>query len=386
MKIGVFTDSFRPYTSGVVRSIELFTREFNTRGHEVFVFGPDYPLLHYPKEDKVFRFASIPAPTMPDFALPIPISVQLGPTMRRIGLDIVHVHSPFLLGRLGARAARRYNLPLVFTFHTLYDQYVHYFPVAQQTSRRLVQIIGRDFCNRCDLVVTPSRFVQNYLRRIGVRARIDTIPTGVDLEEFRDLDPGWLQKNYHISPAERVLLFVGRLGKEKNVAFLFKAFQMVQAVIPDLRLVLVGKGPLESYLRRFAQQLGIQDKVIYTGVLPRQKIVHCYASADLFVFPSVTETQGLVIGEAKATGLPVVAIRAFGAAEMVQHGEDGLLTDLSLTAFTESIIELLQNHTLHRAMRRKAFENAETLSSSYCAKKMLDAYEALIELRHSAIV
>ena len=116
MKIGIFTDSFRPYTSGVVRSIELFSREFNSKGHEVYVFGPDYPLLHYPKEEKVFRFISIPAPTIPDFALPIPISVQLGPTIRRIGLDIIHVHSPFLLGRLGARAARHYNLPWSLLF------------------------------------------------------------------------------------------------------------------------------------------------------------------------------------------------------------------------------------------------------------------------------
>lgn len=386
MKIGVFTDSFRPYTSGVVRSIELFSREFNARGHEVFVFGPDYPMLHCPREEKVFRFVSIPAPTMPDFALPIPISVQLGATMRRIGLDIVHVHSPFLLGRMGARAAKRYDLPLVFTFHTLYDQYVHYFPVAQQASRLLVQVIGRDFCNRCDLVVTPSRLVMNYLRRLGVNTAIQTIPTGVELDEFRDTDPLWLQKNYDVRPDERVLLFVGRLGKEKNVIFLLKSFQLVQEVIPGLKLVLVGKGPLEPYLHRFCNDLGIANKVIFTGVLPRQKIVHCYASAHIFVFPSVTETQGLVIGEAKATGLPVVAVRAFGPAETVQHGEDGLLTDPSLASFTESTLQILQDQELYRAMRRKALENASLLCSSYCAGLMLDAYQELIDTRRPATV
>lgn len=386
LKIGVFTDSFRPYTSGVVRSIELFSREFNARGHEVFVFGPDYPMLHYPREEKVFRFVSIPAPTMPDFALPIPISVQLGSTMRRIGLDIIHVHSPFLLGRMGARAAKRYNLPLVFTFHTLYDQYVHYFPVAQQASRKLVQVIGRDFCNRCDLVVTPSRLVMNYLRRIGVTTAVQPIPTGVELEEFRGADPLWLQKNFDVRSDERVLLFVGRLGKEKNVIFLLKSFQLVQKVIPGLKLVLVGKGPLESYLHRLCNDLGISDKVIFTGVLPRQKIVHCYASAHLFVFPSVTETQGLVIGEAKATGLPVVAVRAFGPAEMVQHGEDGLLTDPSLASFTESTLQILRDQDLYHSMRQKALDNAPFLSSSYCAGVMLDAYQDLIENRRLAVV
>jgi len=385
VKIGVFTDSFRPYTSGVVRSIELFSREFNARGHEVFVFGPDYPLLHYPREEKVFRFVSIPAPTMPDFALPIPISVQLGSTIRRIGLDIIHVHSPFLLGRMGARAAKRYHLPLVFTFHTLYDQYVHYLPVAQQASRRLVQIIARDFCNRCDLVVAPSRLVMNYLRHIGVNATIKTIPTGVDLEEFKGANPLWLQENFGISPGEKVLLFVGRLGKEKNVVFLIKSFQLVQRVIPNLKLVLVGKGPLEEQLRHMCQELGLGEKVIFTGVLPRNKIVHCYASADLFVFPSVTETQGLVIGEAKAAGLPVVAIRAFGPAETVQHGEDGLLTDPTLSSFTEAVIQILQNPDLHRSMSRKALENVSLLSSSYCAERMLESYRELLENRPAAV-
>lgn len=379
MKIGVFTDSFRPYTSGVVRSIELFTREFISRGHEVFVFGPDYPLLHCPREEKVFRFASIPAPTMPDFSLPIPISVQLGPTIRRIGLDIIHVHSPFLLGRLGSRAARRYRLPLVFTFHTLYEQYVHYLPVAQQASRRLVQAIGRDFSNRCDLVITPSRLVTNYLRRIGVKVTINTIPTGVDLDEFKDTDSRWLQKYYGVRPEERVLMFVGRLGKEKNVSFLLKSYQMVQSIIPGTRLVLVGKGPQESQLREICRNLHIADKVIFTGVLPRQKIVNCYASADLFVFPSVTETQGLVIGEAKSVGLPVVAIRANGPAETVRHGEDGFLTELSLNAFSERIIELLRNRSLYESMKQKALENASLLSSTYCAENMLAAYGELIE-------
>lgn len=130
MRIGFFTDSYRPYTSGVVRSIDLFTREFKRRGHTVYIFGPSYPLTRYPKEDNIFRFASIPAPTMPDFAIPIPLSAQLGATIRRCNLEIIHVHSPFLLGRLGAAAAQQHGLPLVFTFHTLYEHYAHYLPVA----------------------------------------------------------------------------------------------------------------------------------------------------------------------------------------------------------------------------------------------------------------
>lgn len=380
MKIGIFTDSFRPYTSGVVRSIELFSREFSSLGHEVYIFGPDYPLSHPPKEAGVFRFISVPWPTMPEFSLPIPISVQLGPTIKRLGLDIIHVHSPFLLGNLGARAARRHKLPLLFTFHTLYEQYVHYFPFAEKTSKQVVQTIARDFCNRCNMVVAPSQLVVNYLRRIGVEAPLVTIPTGIDLNEFTNLDHNWLRDNYGVNKdAEKVLLFVGRLGKEKNVAFLLKSFQFIQTQFPKVRLVLVGKGPQEDYLRKLSRQFGIEDRVIFTGVLPRQIIVHCYASADLFVFPSVTDTQGLVIGEAQATGLPVVAIRAFGPAEMVSHGEDGLLTDPSLSSFTDAILQLLRDKALYDSMSKKALENASRISSSYCAGLMLEVYQDLLD-------
>ncbi len=381
MKIGVFTESFRPYTSGVVRSIELFSREFTALGHEVYIFGPDYPMLHPPKEEGVFRFVSVPWPINPDFALPIPFSSQLGATISNLGLDIIHSHSPFLLGRLGARAARRYKLPLVFTFHTLYDQYVHYFPIAEKTSKHVVQSIARNFCNRCNMVVAPSQLVINYLRRIGVEAPTVNIPTGVDLDEFKEVDSNWLQENFQVHPEEKVLLFVGRLGKEKNVVFLMKAFNAVQELFPDTRLVLVGKGPQENHLRQLSRQMGIADKVTFTGVLPRQTIVHCYASADLFVFPSVTETQGLVIGEAKATGLPVVAVRAFGPAEMVSHDEDGLLTDPSIPDFTDAIIALLQDKELYDRMSKQAYKNAQLISSRYCAERMISVYQDLLDDR-----
>jgi 1,2-diacylglycerol 3-alpha-glucosyltransferase len=379
LKIGIFTDSYKPYTSGVVRSIELFSREFTANGHQVYIFGPDYPLLHPPKEDGVFRFASIPWPSMPDFWLPIPLSVQLGSTIKRIGLDIIHVHSPFLMGSLGARAARRYSLPLVFTFHTLYEQYVHYFPFVENTSKQIVQMIARDFSNRCNMVVAPSQLVINYLRRIGVESPIVKVPTGVDLDEFKDLNTNWFTENYGVQPEEKVLLFVGRLGKEKNVTFLIKSFYNIQARYPKTRLVMVGKGPQQPYLHSLCRKLGIEDKVIFTGVLPRQKIVHCYASADLFVFPSVTETQGLVIGEAKATGLPVVAIRAFGPAEMVFHGEDGLLTDPSLSSFTDAIMRLLQDEQLCNQLSKQALVNAHLISSSYCANLMLEVYQDMLD-------
>lgn len=381
MRIGFFSDSYRPYTSGVVRSIDLFTREFKERGHEVYIFAPDYPLNRYRKEESVFRFASLPAPTMPDFAIPIPLSVQLGATIRRVNLEIIHVHSPFLLGRLGAAAARQHGLPLVFTFHTLYEHYAHYLPVAQQAIKLMAQAVARDFCNRCDLVIAPSHPVESYLDEIGVNVSVTVIPTGNDLEELKEADPGWLRKNYRISPRARVLLFVGRLGKEKNVDLLLQAFYLTQQAIPELALVIAGSGPQLEHLRSVSVTLGLDRKIIFTGLLPRNRLIHCYAGADLFVFPSITETQGLVIGEAKSAGLPVVAINASGSAEMVAHGVDGLLTEKSPQEFAAAIVRLLQDRTLYEEMSRRAALSAAALSSGSSAEKMLDCYAELLEVK-----
>ncbi len=384
MNIGVFTDSFRPYASGVVRSIELFAREYTNRGHKVHIFCPEYPQIPSLKEEGVYRFISVPWPTMTDFSLPIPISTNLNKKIEQLGLDIIHAHSPFLLGRLGARAARQHKLPLVFTFHTLYEQYVHYFPFFKATSKKVIKAIARNFSNSCNVVVAPTQLVENYLRSIGIETDIVKIPTGIDMGEFKDLDRDWLRNNYGVRPEEKVLLFVGRLGKEKNVAFLIKSFQVTLKSISDCRLVLTGKGPQEGYLRQLCRQLGIENKVIFTGELSRQQIVHCYASSDLFVFPSVTDTQGLVIGEAKAAGVPVVAIRAFGPAEMVNDNEDGILTELSLPAFTEAILKLLKDRNLYARMKKQSLINAPLISSAICSERMLEVYQDMIDLRTSA--
>jgi 1,2-diacylglycerol 3-alpha-glucosyltransferase len=381
MNIGVFTDSFRPYASGVVRSIELFSREYTNRGHSVHIFCPEYPHMHSLKEKGVYRFFSVPWPIMTDFSLPIPVSATLNKKIEHLGLDIIHVHSPFLLGRLGARAARRHKLPLVFTFHTLYEQYVHYFPFVEKTSKKVIKAIARNFSNSCDVVVAPTELVENYLRSIGIDSAIVKIPTGIDMSEFKDLDRDWLKNNYGVKPEEKVLLFVGRLGQEKNVIFLINAFRDVLNSISGCRLVLAGKGPQEDVLRKLCQQLGIENKVVFTGELSRQQIVHCYASSDLLVFPSVTDTQGLVIGEAKAAGVPVVAINAFGPAEMVKHNEDGILTELSLPAFTEAILRLLKDRDLYARMKKQSLINAPLLSSVICSDRMLEVYQRLIDLR-----
>ncbi len=377
MKIGIFTDSYQPYTSGVVRSIQTFKEEFTNQGHDVYIFAPSY--RNCDEESRVFRFASIPSFTNRDFSLAVPFSLRLKPVIKGLHLDLIHVHSPFLLGRLGARYARRVDIPLVFTYHTLYDQYVHYVPFAQSFTRELAQKVSRDFCNQCDMVIVPTGIIGEYLRRIGVQTQIKKVPTGIKIADFKNGDPAWLRQRYQIAPGDKILLFVGRLGQEKNIGLLLESFLLVNNEINNTTLVLVGGGPEAEELRTKANKLGLAGKIIFTGTLSPPEVINCYAGSDLFVFTSVTETQGIVIAEAKAAGLPVVAVGANGVSEMVENGLDGYLTEPEPVQFADRICLVLKNDNLREDLGRKARLSAEELSSTNCTNRLLCCYSALLE-------
>lgn len=378
LKVGVFTDSYKPYTSGVVRSIDTFTTELEAMGHQIFIFAPNYPNCDK-GETGVFRFPSIPAPTHPNYSLALPFSFRMRNIAEKLNLDIIHVHSPFLLGRVGARYAKRMQIPLVFTFHTLYEEYVHYIPFAHGITKDLTQRLSSDFCNQCDLVVTPTRIVSDYIKSLGVKTGVVNVPTGIQVQDYGSGDKEWLQKNYSIPGHEKVLLCVGRLGKEKNLQWLLEAIALVEKQYPHFRLVLVGEGPEENNLKDKTVELGIENKVTFTGVLPKEKVIHCYNSSDIFVFASVTETQGLVIGEAKAAGLPVVAVDANGVSEMVEHEKDGFLTELNQEEFADRVLTMLKDEGIRKQMAEQAVINVDQISSKNCALKLLRCYSDLIE-------
>ena len=376
MKIGMFSDSYRPYTSGVVRSIETTTAELTALGHEVFIFAPNYPNCE--KEEGVFRFASVPTPTYPDFAIALPFSLNLNAMVKRLDLDVIHVHSPFSMGLLGSRCARRYNIPLVFTYHTMYDQYVHYLPFAQGLSKKVVLKLASNFCNRCDLVVAPTEIVKNIISQ-NVQTEVKAIPTGIEISEFAKTDRQWLRRHYNIPDHVKILLNLGRLGKEKNIVFLLDVYRQIIKTDPDTVFIIVGDGPDRESLQQQAIEMGLGERVIFTGPMGREQVVNAYAGADLFIFASLTETQGLVLGEAKAAGLPSVAVKALGAAEMVNDGVDGFLTPLDQDNFLARVRQLLQDNELRLSMSEKALQGAEVISSTNMAKRLLSAYEGTIE-------
>ncbi|MDO4540028.1 MAG: glycosyltransferase family 4 protein [Syntrophomonadaceae bacterium] len=379
MKIGFFSESYKPYASGVVTSLTTFKDELERLGHEVFVFAPSYS--HYSDEEKnVFRYVSLTAPSNPDYSLAVPIYPGMSQRVRHLNLDIIHVHSPFTMGLQGMKYARRYSKPCVFTYHTRYDQYVHYLLKAPLVARDAAIKYSAYFCNQCDHIITPSQDIKSILRNAAVLKPITVLPTGIPLDKLSQGDSGWLRRNYAIADDARILLFVGRLTIEKNLPFLLKSFALIRQRQKCV-LVLTAQGPMEQELRRLSLELGIEPgkDIIFTGALPYERMCDVYHSADLFVFSSLTETQGLVLIEAMAAGLPVVAVRATGVRDMVTDGVDGLLCPPDINEFAAAAVRILTRDELYRSLRQGALRKAKLLSSAGAARRLESIYGALVE-------
>ena len=376
MKIGFFSDCYKPYVSGVVKSIESFSREYKKMGHEVYIFAPDYPGIE--EKNNIYRFKSIPVVTHPKYRLAIPMSRTMIKKIKEINLDIIHTHSPFLMGWLGKIMAKRLDLPLVFTYHTLYEKYAHYAPLIERWARKLAITYTKRYCQYCDMVVAPSEYVKKRLIEYNISGSLLTVPTGIKISDFRKTDSSWIKDKYNLKKEEKILLFVGRLGKEKNVDFLLEAFKKISNNIPKTKLIIVGDGHNKAFLKKMVKSLNIEEKVIFTGLQPHENVIDFYQASDLFVFPSVTETQGLVILEAMAGGLPVVAVDAAGSQDMVDSGVNGMLVKEDQHVFAQSVINLLCNDNKYKLFRSNAEEKAREYTMTKMAKCLLKGYNKLL--------
>ena len=380
MRIGVFSDSYRPYTSGVVTSICTFKEELKNLGHETFIFAPSYR-NYRDEEENVFRFFSVPSPSNPNYTLAVPLSPRVNMVAKKLDLDLIHVHSPFILGQIGARYSRNQGIPLVFTYHTLYDQYVHYVPVAQEIAREWANKYISSFSNRCDLVITPSMDIKKMIQNKGIKTPIEVIPTGVETRKFENGDPSWLRTRYNIPAHRKICLFVGRLTREKNIDFLLRAFGKVKQEYSETCLVIIATGPLEKELKKMVINMGmtLNEDVIFTGFLPSNNLVDAYCGADIFTFASVTETQGIVLVEAMAAGVPPVVIKATGSQEMVENEKQGLVVEYNLDMFARQILRLLRDDELRKSFSAQAVIRASELSSRTMARKLERQYQLLID-------
>lgn len=358
MRVALFTNNYVPFCGGVTISVETLRRGLEARGHEAWVFAPRFPGA-VSDPPRVLRYPSIPAATYPEFPLAIPFACRLAGRVRALDVDLFHAHHPFLLGPAAARLARRLGRPLVFTYHTRYDKYAHYVPLSRVVVERAAVALSARFARRADAVIAPSARVRDELVRDGVRGPVAVIPTGVDLERFRPGDARAARRALGLPLDDQLLLYVGRLDREKSVDRVLRAFAHVVGTVARARLVLVGPGKEAANLRALAARLPCAPRVSFAGARAHDTLPAWYQAADLFVFASETETQGLVLAEAAACGLPTVAVSAPGADEVVRDGVTGVLTKAEPTALAEAAIGLLLDHARRTAIAARARAVAE---------------------------
>ena len=358
MRIGLFTNNYLPFCGGVTISVETLRRGLEARGHEVWTFAPRFPGVA-DASPRIVRFPSVPAATYPEFALAVPWAPRISRLVAGLGLDVFHAHHPFLLGPAARRLARRLGRPLVFTYHTRYEKYAHYVPLTRSLVEAAALQLSTRFAARADAVIAPSVLVRDQLRARGVTVPIEVVPTGVDLTCFRPADRATARRELGLPAGDPLVLYVGRLDREKSVDRVLLAFDRLGGTLSRAQLWLVGQGTETESLRRIAGRLSAGDRVHFAGVRAHESLAAWYQAADLFLFASETETQGLVLAEAAACGLPAVAVTAPGCDEVVRDGETGILTKADPAALAEAAIGLLLDAERRAAMGVRARQVAE---------------------------
>lgn len=381
MHIAFFTNYYHPVVNGVVRSVASFRENLMKQGHNVFIFAQSDP-NYKDKEPFIFRYPSLSLP-LGEITTALPVSPFVDQLLPMLKLDVIHTHHPILLGQTAARKAAELDLPLVFTFHTQYWEYTHYIPFPQEAVQDFLKnAVHRwlvEFMQKCQHIIIPSESMREILvRDYGLHERYSVIPTGTDLEPFLNADgkalraeKGWQN--------ETVLISVGRLAPEKNWDTLIRAFAKACERHPDIRLVLIGDGAAKQSLETLSSELGIADRVTFTGAVPFEDIPRYLKAADLFAFASVTETQGLVTIEAMAAGLPVVAVEGPGTSDIVEHGKQGFLVKNDPDALAKGINKLLSDSQRIQRFSKNALKKAKTFDVNELGKQMFSVYEQAIK-------
>ncbi len=383
MKIGFFSDSYLPTIHGVTVSMQNFRKGLEKIGQQVFIYAP-YVKGYKEKETNIFRFRSLKMFDKSQLYLAFPFFPKNYPSkITKFKLDIAHAQSPFSLGLLAKYIAQRQNIPLVYTHHTHYPEYVKFYLKEKLLLPYLAQALSSWYSNMADAVISPSHKMKRLLEDYGVKRPIYVLPNGVDLDLFKKSEEEKirLKKKYGIASETKILLFVGRMTKEKNLEFLLKAFKEIlkKTKTPTL-LFMVGPGPYLDNLRQLGDELGISQFINFTSSVVSSKIPEYYKMSDIFLFSSLTDNQPLVILEAIASSLPVVALKDDALEGTVIHKKNGfLIEEQDSKIFAKRVLELLSNIFLYEKFSKASLKIAANFSEENQAKKLLVIYKKIIK-------
>ncbi len=378
MNIGFFTNTYLPAVSGVTTVIENYREELEKQGHNVYIFAAKH-LGYQDKNPNVFRFKSIDLNYKISYPLPLISSPKIGRAIKRINLDIVHSHHFFLSGQIAWYYAKKLKLPLVFTYHTRYNLYVHYAPLPEELSKPLAKTLSTLYANSCDAVIAPSKSIKDLILEYGAKKPIYIIPSGIDINKFKKTgNEEKIREKYNIKNDAILLLTVCRLSEEKNLTFLLKVFQKITKKRKNVYFMIVGDGPEKENLEKQSFKLGLKEKIIFTDKISYQRIPSFYNAGDIFLFSSFSEVQPTIFTEAMASGLPIVAIKAIGSEDVITNGENGFLAFNDVDDFSQKTLKIIDNENLRKKMSEKAKNRAKYFSIENSTKKMVSLYEKVI--------
>jgi glycosyltransferase involved in cell wall biosynthesis len=382
MRILAVTNTFTPHVGGVARSVESFSDRYRELGHDVLVICPSFDGIESTRN--VLRVPAIEHFRHTDFSFPLPIPSGVHRTINTFTPDVVHSHHPFLLGDTALRVGAERGIPVVFTHHTQYDKYAQYLGEGASTAaKRFINDLDVGYCNLCDAVVAPSQSVADELRARNVTTHMEVIPTGVELDWWAEGANRVTREEYGIPQHAFVVGHVGRLAQEKNIPFLADAVATFLEQRHDAWFVVAGRGPCEADIMLACEKHHVVDRLLTFGVLSPVVLRNIYHTFDVFAFASQCETQGIVLAEAVAAGIPVVALDAPSVREIVSDRISGRLLEVENAAtFAKAIAWVADLGAGNRElMRRELAETAAKYSIEHSARSMLELYDWAIKLK-----
>lgn len=385
MNIAIFTNNYLPNPYGVSTSVEGFRRSLVKKGHTVYVFAPrwfDDDVYDVEEEEKnnIFRYPAVKVPTKIDFSLVVPYSASIDEKIENIDFDVIHAQHPNLLGGTAKRWAQKKNVPLVFTWHSLYDRYAHYMPfVPEKISAHLAMRNAAAFARESDHVIVPTEAVLSIAEDAGVaRDRISVVTSGIDEDLFAEPDGKKIREKYNIGDDAIVLVTISRLTEEKNVLFLA---QQVSRVLKDDDAVIflcVGEGDQGEEMRDIFEKNGVVDRVVFTGKSERGDVKDYLVAGDIFVYASTSETQGTIVTENMYAGRPIVGVDMQGVSSLIEHEVTGLKTAEDDT-FSTAVKHLVNSKDLREQYGKNAYTIArEKYTADICTESLIRVYEKVI--------
>ena len=375
LNIAIFTNAYKPIISGVVNCIDLMRKNLQKKGHNVYIFAPNFQDYEDPKDEHVFRYPSLNLTNKVKFPIPLPFYPKAEKFLSETPIDIIHCHHPFILGEEGVKWATKLNVPLFFTFHTQYEMYSHYIPLPQDFVKSVSKSVVSSFTKKCSVIITPGTAIVDLIKKdYGINKNVIYMRNSIELDDFKNPNRQKVREKYGIKENEKLLIYGGRMAPEKNIPFMLDSFKKISEKNPS-KLLIVGEGSEIENLKQYAKDHGLENKAIFTGRVEYKEIPNYYGASDLFIMTSKTEVKPLALLEAMATGLPIIAVSACGASDTIQDGINGYLTSENIDEFANKVLEVINDNEKLKRMSEESLKIADSYSADKMTDKLIELYK-----------